>query len=195
MGWQRIKSSKGYTVIYNGGDLDTYHSDVMIIPEKGYSIVIMTNQNSFINQSVVYDSLRKAVIDFVLGNEERQAMPEIHKYLIIAGVCIAIFVVYQLYSIVFIGKWAQRSKHRKTTGIILSVFKDCCIPVILLIVIPKLLSLLLERRVNLREAFNMQPDVTISIIIISILFCIKAIAKIVVIARTMMFADRQDTIL
>lgn len=41
----------------------------------------------------------------------------------------------------------------------------------------------------------MQPDVTISIIIISILFCIKAIAKIVIIARTMMFVERQDTIL
>jgi len=57
MGWQKIKSSKGYTVIYNGGDLDTYHSDVMIIPEKGYSIVIMINQNSFLNQLIVYDHL------------------------------------------------------------------------------------------------------------------------------------------
>lgn len=194
MGWQKVKSSKGYTVIYNGGDLDTYHSDVMIIPEKGYSIVIMTNQNSFINQSVVYDSLRKAVIDFVLGNEERQAMPEIHKYLIIAGICTVIFIGYQLYLLVFIGRWAQKSKHKKKICIILLVFKDCCIPVILLIVIPKLLSVLLERRVNLREAFNMQPDVTTGIIIISVLFCIKAVAKIVVITRTMMFAERQDTI-
>lgn len=194
MGWQRIKSSKGYTVIYNGGDLDTYHSDIMIIPEKGYGIVIMANQNSFINQSVVYDSLRKAVIDFVLGNEERQIMPEIHKHLIIAGICIAAVIAYQLYLLLLIGKWAQKSKHRRRTGIILSVFKDCCIPVILLIVIPKILSVLLERRVNLREAFNMQPDVTISIVIISILSCIKAIAKIAVIARTIMFAERQKSL-
>lgn len=193
MGWQRVKSSKGYTVIYNGGDLDTYHSDVMIVPEKGYSIVIMINQNSFINQSVVYDSLRKAIIDFVVGNEERQVMPEVHKYLIIAGIGIAAVIVYKLYSIIFIGKWARNNKNK--TRIILSIIKDCCIPVILLVIIPKLLSVLIERRVNLGEAFNMQPDVTISIIIISILFGIKAIAKIAIIVRTLMLDTNHKIII
>ncbi|NLL06042.1 MAG: beta-lactamase family protein [Clostridiaceae bacterium] len=183
MGWQRIKSSKGYTVVYNGGDLDTYHSDVMIIPEKGYSIVIMINQNSFINQLVVYDSLRKAVIDFVLGNEEQQDMPAIHKYLIIAGIAIVAIIVYQLCSIICIVKRAQICRYRKKTKIILSIFNDCLLPVILLIVVPKLVSVQLERGVTLREAFNMQPDMTVSIIIISILFCIKAITKIVFMVR------------
>jgi len=107
-------------------------------------------------------------------------MPLLHGYLIIAGVGIFAIIVYQLHSLIYIGKWAQKSKFRKRTGIILSIFKDCLVPVILLIILPKIVSVLINRGVNIREALNMQPDVAISIIIVSMVFCAKVITKIIV---------------
>jgi CubicO group peptidase (beta-lactamase class C family) len=184
MGWQVTKSSKGYIVIHNSGDLDTYHSDVIIIPEKGYRIVLMINQNSYLYSTIVSNSLKNAIANHVLGNSKPQSMPALIIYLNCAGIVVLAIIAYQLLSLINIGKWKLIVISSNKVRIFLSILKDCLTPIILLIVIPKIASVLLDRGVNLRESFNMLPDVTLSFIIISILCSIKAIVKVAIIVRT-----------
>lgn len=181
MGWQVTRSKNGYEVIYNSGDLDTYHSDVIIIPEKGYRIVLMINQNSYLYSTVVSNSLKNAIANHVLGNSKSQSMPVLIKYLESAGIAVLAIIAYQVLSLLCLVKQKLIVKSGNKFRIFVSILKDCLIPIILLIVLPKFASVFLNRGVNLRESFNMQPDVTLSFIIISILCCIKVIVKIVIV--------------
>lgn len=59
MGWNIAHSTKGYTVIHSSGDLNTYHCHILMIPEKGYSVVFMANQNNYIYSTEIYSSFSK----------------------------------------------------------------------------------------------------------------------------------------
>ncbi len=185
MGWQVTKSKNGYEVIYNSGDLDTYHADVIIIPEKGYRIALLINQNSYLYSTVVSNSLKNAIANHVLGNSKPKNMPVLIKYLESAGIVVLAIIAYQVISIICLVKRKIMIKSGNRIRIFVSILKDCLIPAILLIVLPKLATVLLNRRVNIWESFNMQPDVTLSFIIISIFCSIHAIVKIVMVFRTL----------
>ncbi|WMI80520.1 serine hydrolase domain-containing protein [Anaerotignum sp. MB30-C6] len=180
MGWQVTRSKNGYAVIHNSGDLNTYHSDVIIIPEKGYRIVLIINQNSYLYSTVVSNSLKNAVANNVLGNSKPQTMPVLIKYLESAGIAVLTIIACQVLSLLCLIKQKQIAKSGNKFRIVVSLM-DCLIPIILLFVLPKVASISLNRGVSLREAFNMQPDVTLSFIIISVLCCMKVIVKTVIV--------------
>lgn len=178
MGWNISHSSKGYTVIHSSGDLNTYHCHILMIPEKAYSIVLMTNQNSYLYSGKIYSSLIKTIVDQLVGNNVSLNMPKINMYLQFFGLILFLFIMYQVIYLrrIVIGK--LNLKVWKKSRIILSILADMIIPVILLVFVPKFISQYIKRAFDLKEAFDMLPDISLTFIIISILFVVKAIVKI-----------------
>ncbi len=183
MGWEITKSKKGYTVIHHGGDLDSYHAYVLMIPEKGINIVLLINQNNYLYTTSVYNSLVRALINNTLGNNHEESMPLLNIYLIMTGVVVLAIIIHAVFSIIEISKWKSNSKLQKNKCMYLSIMRDLLVPIILLIIMPYLVYLYIERGVDLIEAFRMLPDLVLSIFLISILYIIKIIAKVVIIIK------------
>ena len=180
MGCEINKSKNGYTVIHQGGDLDTYHAYTVIIPEKSICIVLLVNQNNYIYTSNVYISLVKALINNTTDNGVVEDMPYFNIYLILAAVLVLVIIVQAIYSIVKLLKKGMKLKSEKRVWRYFYIIRGLIVPVVLLVILPIYISYNMNRGFDAIELYRMQPDFTLSIVSISILYILKTIVKLVV---------------
>jgi CubicO group peptidase (beta-lactamase class C family) len=66
-GWQ-IYQANGETNISHGGDTERFHTNMLLLPEKNLSIVMLINQNHMIKDFSEYTTLFSNVVNLLSGN-------------------------------------------------------------------------------------------------------------------------------
>lgn len=66
MGWYNVTTPDGYDLLVHGGDLSTFHTDVVLLPEYKLGVVVMMNINSYTGNLAGYNSIYQTLIALML---------------------------------------------------------------------------------------------------------------------------------
>jgi CubicO group peptidase (beta-lactamase class C family) len=71
MGWFESEQD-GIPLVFHGGDLETFSAMMRLLPEQGYGIVLLTNQNHMLQSAWSNNRIVDGITDLLLGHEPVQ---------------------------------------------------------------------------------------------------------------------------
>lgn len=167
MGWNISKGDNGEKQIQHSGILWTYKSEALLIPEKGYGIVILFNSglNAFVDYYAFTDGIAK-----ILTNQE-VSEPFYNNQIFEFGVGVIILLtiilgVRQLRSLpIWVEKYKNLPKWRTASVLLFRV-----IPLFILIFLPKIMTFIGGGRVLSWEGMIlMMPSIFVWLVITTLL--------------------------
>ncbi len=176
MGWFANHKS-GEKIVRHGGSLENYSSEVVLIPDRKYGIVILINQNHFVYNLAAYTGLTENIINLLIA-EKTQKILSMKTFFLILLLVALITIIKDIYQIINMEKWTKKMLKKSKLRRRVNIFKDFLIPVILLFGIPAGIEAILNRGFSFKLAFNLVPDFVSWFIVISFLSISKGILKI-----------------
>ncbi len=106
MGWFEIKRN-GSRVIRHSGDLDTFHVDAILLPERGYGIVLLYNLNGFLPGGLVFPEVANDLIRILTGQLPQHRWSAAGASALLAAI-MAVSLGLEVVSLLTLSRWRLR---------------------------------------------------------------------------------------
>jgi hypothetical protein len=156
MGW-KTDMFNGIPLLEHGGDLNTYHAQMVLLPEQGAGFVLMLNQNGFLHNLTSYAELNQGIVALLTGQSPPQTLSMRTLGL---GLLAAMLITVSLDGWLLIRLWRHRDRWRHHSwGRLIASSSINLIPLVVLLALPYLIWPLLGRFASYDLLFIAQPDI------------------------------------
>jgi CubicO group peptidase (beta-lactamase class C family) len=167
MGWNIFKDDHGEKQIQHSGIFWTYKSEALLLPEKGYGIIILFN--SGLNAFVDYYALTDGIAKILTNQDASEPFYNNQLFEILIGIIIIVTILLGVRQLLRLNPWMEKYKNlpkwRSVSNILLRL-----IPIFLLIFLPRIMTFIGGGRVLSWEGiFLMMPSIFIWLMITSLL--------------------------
>jgi CubicO group peptidase (beta-lactamase class C family) len=167
MGWNIFKDDHGIKQIQHSGILWTYKSESLLLPEKGYGIVILFN--SGLNSFVDYYALTDGIAKILTNQDVSEPFYNNQLFDMLIGIIIIVTFLLGVRQLLRLNSWVEKYKNLPKWRSVLN-FLLRLIPLCLLIFLPKIMTFIGGGRVLSWEGiFLMMPSIFIWLLIASLL--------------------------
>lgn len=177
MGWM-IGSTDGVPALYHEGTTANFYSIVMIAPEAGWGIVVLTNAINMLGASTS-SRIAPAVMNLLLGRQPPDAGLSFGTLYLVVDIVILVLTAFLIRSVVSLPRWRKRLVERRPRGllgllwrVILPIAGDFVGPFILLIFLPTGAGFPLWSVMAL-----IQPDLTYWLLAVALVMLVKGIIR------------------
>ncbi|MFN7249717.1 MAG: serine hydrolase domain-containing protein [Anaerobacillus sp.] len=149
-----ISDIAGRPAVHHGGSLPGYTSNAIMLVEDDYSIAFLINKNHLLNGLVFYPDLTNGIVSILTDQEP----PSRVNYFWIYRLLIILFAATFIYNMIKAGNMIFRPvqktvRQRLTAGIV-----NSAIAVAMIILIPFVVPLIMQRGMTWELAFFLAPD-------------------------------------
>lgn len=174
MGWKTDRI-QGVPVLEHGGDLDTYHAQMMLLPEQGRAFVYLVNQNGFLQNFTSYMALNAGLVALLTG----QSPPDAPSMRELGGLLLAVVsltVLAQLWGLWRL--WRRRADWRGYSWwrVGLHTALDL-LPLALLLLLPYLVWPLLDRVATYQQLLYAIPDLLLLVLIAALFGVLRVLIR------------------
>lgn len=110
MGWT-VGEEEGLRHVTHSGSVRTFFSRVTLLPERGYGMVLLVNQNGLLHLLMAHEEIAEGIIDLLVGREATTGIPLTVLYAVIAG-AIALDLLRHVLRLARLPRWGRQWKHR-----------------------------------------------------------------------------------
>ncbi len=184
-GW-RIKEKNGDRIIFQGGSIQGFSSNIVIWPERRSGIILLSAQGGFIQSSIVLPSLVGTASRIMFNGSSMKPLP-MGRVLILFAVSSFVYLLVLTIQISGAFAWARSVKDRsEASGTLkpvviaaLRTFLGCAIRVLLMLYAPVLAGLAFGRAVTIRSLFTLEPDLAAIIVAACVFGILRNISRLV----------------
>lgn len=190
MGWSNF-TYEGDTYLTQSGDLNDYHSEIIIDVNGDYGVIVLSNVNSFFGNMGYYKNLAINMIGFV---EARSVIsPRLSHFIlyILLDLVMITSLVRDILKTVKVKSQTQKkldekiSPKEKKQYIIIDIAAEFLAIILFILLLPLLIGVLANiSGFTLTFLAQLQPDIFTWIIVISAVHLVKAIGKIILFKDT-----------
>lgn len=155
----------GREVVHHGGALPGYTSDAVMLVEDEYSFTYLMNKNHLLNGFVFNRDLTDGIIAILT----EQQTPNKVDYFWLYRLLIGLFIFTLVYNVIKMKKMISTPEEKTISERKKAAFTNIAIPVALIIGIPYLAPIILQRGMTWELAFLVMPDM-ISWLLLGIAF-------------------------
>ncbi len=179
MGWMVMNPNQEPRVIEHNGNLATFHSDAALLPEKGYGIVLLYNDNYMLSG---FETIKQGVIDLLQGKQPSAGNWNVSIISSMLGILTLLTVVVQVRSLLRLSRWVVKAKNtsawRHVPGLIWAFT-----PAGLLIALPRLTAAFTGRVFGYVHLFFALPDIVVWLGLSAVLGASLGTARIALLVR------------
>ncbi len=144
----------GRPAVFHGGALPGYTSDAVILTEDGYSIAYLINKNHLLNGFIFNPDLTSGIVSILTEQEP----PTRVNYFWVYRLLIVLFAATIIYNMIKIVKMISRPNQKSLKQRLTAAIVNLVIPIAIIIVIPILAGVLMQRGMTWELAFLVMPD-------------------------------------
>ncbi len=174
MGWKTGRILD-VPVLEHGGDLDTYHAQMMLLPDEKRAFVYIVNQNGFLHNFTSY----MAINDGLVALLSQQTPPAVLSMRLLGGLLLAVVVITALAHLWGVRRLWRRRAHwrgRSWWRVALSSVVDL-LPLGLLLALPYLVWPLLGRVATYQQLLYAIPDLLLLVLIAAISGMLRVVIR------------------
>jgi CubicO group peptidase (beta-lactamase class C family) len=157
MGWYTAEHD-GIQYLTHGGDIDSFHADMALLPGSGLGVVLLYNTNNLFANFSVFPATINGAVKILSGGETPEGGITMRAF----GVVMLAWLLWSLYSgirkLLAADAWAGRAQNwstlRRAAALVGSL-----IPAFILVFLPQLVLLISGRTAPLKLLFSYLPDV------------------------------------
>ncbi|WP_216827380.1 serine hydrolase domain-containing protein [Alkalihalobacterium elongatum] len=161
----------GRPAIHHGGALPGYTSNAIMLVEDEYSIAFLINKNHLVNGFVFYPDLTNGIVSILTDQEPASRVDYYWMYRLL----IILFAATIIYNLIRISKMIFRPKQKTIRQRITAGLVNLVIPIAILVFIPILVPIVLQRGMTWELAFLLLPDMLIWLFLAIAFHFIKSI--------------------
>lgn len=140
--------------VYHGGALPGYTSDAIMLVEDEYSIAYLMNKNHLLNGFVFNPDLTNGIVSILTEQEP----PSKANYFWIYRLLIVLFAATLIYNMIKIAKMITQPEQKTTRQRLTAALINLALPIAIIIAIPLLAPMILQRGMTWELAFLVMPD-------------------------------------
>ncbi|WNF38825.1 serine hydrolase domain-containing protein [Bacillaceae bacterium IKA-2] len=144
----------GQPAIFHGGALPGYTSDAVMLTEDEYSIVYLINKNHLLNGFVFNPDLTSGIVSLLTEQEP----PTRVNYFWIYRLLFILFAATIIYNMINISKMIVKPKPKTIRQRVTAAITNLVIPVAVIIGIPIISGVVMQRGMTWELAFLVMPD-------------------------------------
>jgi CubicO group peptidase (beta-lactamase class C family) len=174
MGWE-ISAFGGEPVIQHSGGLETFYARAILLPQQGYGLAILINQNGLVNLAA-YERIVDDLVRLLLESEPQGGTSLRLVYLVIAAL-VALDLGRRVFALLNIRRWADWAQSKSIKQIQLNLSWDLVVPLFLLLGLPLLSISVFGLSMTRVIIFYYLPDISLWILISALLSLVRGILK------------------
>lgn len=159
MGWYIADPQRQPLMVEHGGDLATFHADMVLLPEQRSGFVVMYNFNYFPFMASGFPSIKEGVIALMTDGSPPDYL-SLSNFGLALGTAALVSLVLPVRNLLSTQKWAGKMLQRpvllRAMGLILPL-----IPLAMLAFLPTLVLLLVRRAIDRTYLFMAMPELTL----------------------------------
>ncbi len=182
MGWY-VTERKGHRLIHHPGDLSFFRTEAILVPDDGYGIVILINQN---NNPPLYRAMADGIISLLTGGKnesEKTGMTYRRQSFLIIAFLFVIQAVLYGWSLIRLPRWKEKIRDKSPGNTVLRILPHFILAAILAFAIPALLSQWLDKEAAWMFMFEFMPVLAGWLTVSIFLTLLKAFIKIRIFVR------------
>jgi CubicO group peptidase (beta-lactamase class C family) len=183
MGWLVAQSSEGVRLVFHGGSLERFQTDLLLLPGEKRGFAILVNQNGILRPLLEPSSLWMGVAHLALGNPGAPP-PSGNWRLLLFELIVATDLGIGLFRIWRLRYWRQKAAARGRTVLWSLASIEILIPAAFLLGFPRLVGVAVGENVSWPGFFDFVPDVALWFIASATLSLVRGAAKVVILARS-----------
>jgi uncharacterized membrane protein (Fun14 family) len=175
MGWSEDVVA-AEEIVGHSGSLPNYLSQMLLLPDEGWGIVLLANVGSVALRDVLLDTTG-GVIDFVMGRALREPRFNVASLIPVAILALTLGAGYGLVRTP--QRWRARIKatERPMRAALFPLLFNAALPVILLVGIP------FAFQTSFAVFFLIMPDISVLLIVLSVISALQGILRFAILAR------------
>jgi CubicO group peptidase (beta-lactamase class C family) len=156
MGW-KTGTISGVPVLEHGGDLNTYHAQMVLLPQHGMGFILLVNQNGFLHHFTSYPELTTGLVALLTGQTPAELLS---MRALGSGMLAVALVTLALESWGIVRLWRHRNRWgQRPTWRLLVMGIIHLLPLAFLLALPYLVWLMVGRFAGYGVLFVLQPDI------------------------------------
>jgi CubicO group peptidase (beta-lactamase class C family) len=137
MGWE-VHEEDGLDLVSHNGAVRTFFSNVTLLPEEGYGVVVLINQNGLFHLLMAYEGLVDGVVSLLVGREPAGGISMALVYGVVIAVIVADLALHG-YRLARLPRWRRRWEHHRPRRAVLGLVVRALVALALLVGVPLLL--------------------------------------------------------
>jgi CubicO group peptidase (beta-lactamase class C family) len=175
------RANQSPRLIEHSGSLTTYASDMVLLPEHDTAFVILMNQQHFLSSYTAYPQIKQGLVALLSGDQPIGGISARMVGVVLLVIAI-INLVFEVRGLFQLPKWAQSSAGKRFPQIVSSLISDAA-SILILVFLPTLSGVLLDRVPNFETLLTSMPDVIMWLVLGAVLSALKIIIKLVLWSR------------
>jgi len=155
MGWW-VEQREDGLLLQHGGDIRTFHADMLLLPEEGIGIAVLYNTNHFLNNFVTYPQITEGLIALARGQSPQTSFGFRTVGLLFAAVAL-LSTLQTAFSLRSADSWLERARARGSAALWGGMIGPF-VPALFLVLLPVLASRALGRDATFGNIFSYMPD-------------------------------------
>jgi CubicO group peptidase (beta-lactamase class C family) len=156
MGWWVGPEDLEPRQLQHGGDLDSFHGDMVLLPDHRLGFVILYNQNHLIYSLVTFNKIRDGTISLLTGGPEPFTISLTFFYRI-AMILFLFHIILVVRSFARLPRWERRARHWSLERKVLNIAANFMVTFVLLVSLPVLVVPVIGRGFDWVLLFNRLP--------------------------------------
>lgn len=158
MGW-RVGTIHGVNAVHHGGVLPNYRGKMVLLPDTGWGVVVLTNVSSFVGRPTSHD-LADGIATMLVGGAAAPSTLSLSRLYLLLTIGLLLITANQVKDGLLIGRWHARARlHLGTRAtyirhIVVPIALELAIPIVLVVGLPYVLGF------SLRTFFQQIPDLS-----------------------------------
>ncbi len=178
MGWL-VDPDDNPRIIEHTGILSTFHTDMALLPDEGYGIVLLYNHNHALAD---YEGIKQGLIDLLVGRHPQSGGPGAGTCGIVLAALMLATTTLQVRSLLRLRKRAPRVRE-KPSWLLVPRIAWKFFPAALLIGLQALVGFFAGRVFSYWQLFLAMPEVMLWLVLSAVLGTSMGVAQAVVLAR------------
>lgn len=177
MGWYVVER-RGHRLIHHPGELSFFHTEAVMVPDAGYGIVMLINQN---NNPPIYRAMADGVIALLTGGKPESAsvwMTYRRQSFMLVALLLTLHAALYGWSLTRFVKWHEKIRDKSLRLTVLRILPHFILAATLAFAIPALLSQWLNREATWMFMFEFVPVFALWLWACIFLTLLKAFIKI-----------------
>ncbi len=186
LGWV-VTEQEGMRLVRHNGAVDTFYTDVILVPDEEIGIAVLTNQNGLLPLVLTYVPFADGLVDVVLGREPVPGPSVGLLAALVTGVVLADLARHGVV-IARLSGWRERVKYKSRSRQLLSVaWQHLLVPAVVAVLVVMMLLAVGPHALRVTWLYLM-PDIGLWLMVTVLLFLVEGIVKL-----SSIFGEARDT--
>lgn len=171
MGW-RVGPLKGVPAIHHGGMLPHFRGKLVLLPESGWGVVVLTNASSFFGRPTSHD-MADGIVAILSGQPAPGQPLSLSALLLLITAGLGLITLNQIMTLARLGRWRRQISTQPPSALALwfPIVIELVFPIFLIVGLPALLGL------PLTTIQQQLPDVTLWLFVTAFLGLLTGVCK------------------